>query len=216
MGIINKFYEFLIGLGGEFLEVAHKYTIPHSRGEIKSKVEKTIFNKPAVFVEGEHDITYIRKAASLLGKDVLIEAVEIRQRGGYRNLDKLWELYKDSNWETVPQKKILLYDCDTQKKDEDLGYVYKRIIPTLPDGYVNKGIENLIPKAIIEKAIGHKRAFVDFKKITGVERGVDFSTSLTEVNKDEKKNFCQWICDNGTAEDFKHFEVIFKIIESII
>ena len=43
-----------------------------------------------------------------------------------------------------------------------------------------------------------------------------FLTKKPEVkNMEDKKKqeFCEWICTNGIREDFKNFEVIFKIIE---
>ena len=29
-------------------------------------------------------------------------------------------------------------------------------------------------------------------------------------------NLCNWFCENGTAEDFKHFRVIFDLLEDIL
>jgi hypothetical protein len=46
-------------------------------------------------------------------------------------------------------------------------------------------------------------------------RGESKTYKTYEVNKDEKKNLCKWICDNATVDDFRQFETIFKIIESI-
>jgi hypothetical protein len=34
------------------------------------------------------------------------------------------------------------------------------------------------------------------------------------VNKDEKGNLCEWLCEHGTAEDFAGFHVVFDLIES--
>jgi len=58
-----------------------------------------------------------------------------------------------------------------------------------------------------------KKAFVDFKKTVGIKRGVEYVEEMNEINKDEKKNFCQWACANGTTSDFQFFKVIFDIIE---
>jgi hypothetical protein len=216
LSIIDEFHLFISTAQNDFLDIANKYLELYIKGEIKSKSEKLVFNKPAVFVEGEHDIAYINKAAELLGMQDLLTKIELRQRGGFRNLDKLWELYKDNNWETLPQRKLLLYDCDTKKVDEDLGFIYKRIIPSLEDGYITKGVENLFPKEIVVKAISVKKAFIDLKNTTGIERGVDYSESVVEVNKYEKKNFCIWICENGSKNDFKNFDRIFNIILDLL
>jgi hypothetical protein len=212
----KEYQTFLAGLAEEYLEIARRYGIPYSKGEIVSKVEQVVFNKPVVFVEGEHDITYINKAAELLDKKELLAKVELRQRGGWTNLDKIWEIYKDNNWETVPQKKLLLYDCDTKKQDEETGIVYKRIIKTVSGNIISKGIENLFPNTIVEKAIQEKTAFVDITKVHTTKRGVVTDTTTCEVNKDEKKNFCNWICQNGTAEDFINFQSVFDLISIVI
>jgi len=36
------------------------------------------------------------------------------------------------------------------------------------------------------------------------------------INKDEKGNLCNWLCENGTAEDFAHFKAVFQVIEEIV
>ncbi|PAX51745.1 hypothetical protein [Brunnivagina elsteri] len=39
---------------------------------------------------------------------------------------------------------------------------------------------------------------------------------ICEINKSEKRHLCEWLCENGTAEDFVNFESIFALIEDII
>lgn len=198
------------------IEVFKKYYNPWKSGNLHSKVEQIIKPKPILFLEGEHDITYIRKASELLNKTELLEKIELRQREGFRNLDKLWlELNKES-WETIPQTKIFLYDCDTNKKDEDFGYHFKRIIPTRVDGMIKSGIENLFPNDLVNNAIKEKKAFVDFKKESGIIRGVEYQKEHCEVNKDEKKNFCDWVCQNANNDDFGELNIIFDLIEELI
>jgi hypothetical protein len=214
--IVDEYLSIVAGLADRLYEVVKKYGEPWQEGKIKSKVEEQFVPKPIIFVEGDHDITLINKSAEHLNKTELLEVIEFRQRGGYRNLDKLWSILKEESWETVPQTKIFLYDCDTNKENEDFGKHYKRIIPTNPDSIVKKGIENLFSNSLINKAVAEKMAFVDFKRIKGTKRGVDYVEELNEINKDEKKNFCDWVCANGTAEDFASFKVIFDIIEAII
>ena len=141
--------------------------------------------------------------------------IEIRQRGGYRNLDKLWEILTKDNWETIPQTKILLYDCDTNKGDEEFGHIFRRTIPS-QENIIKKGIENLFPETTIKKALEHKKEFVDYKIIKGTTRGVKYIEEINVINKDEKRNFANWVCENGTAEDFRNFEVVFSIIKDII
>ena len=186
---------------------------PWKNGNLRSKVGQQFILKPILFVEGEHDITLITKAAELLNKTEVLGRVELRQRGGFRNLDKLWNALNVESWETTPQTKIFLYDCDTNKVNEDFGNHHKRIIPTNPNSIVMKGIENLFPNDFICKAIEAKKAFVDFKKTIGIKRGIEYTEEMNEINKDEKKHFCNWACENGTIDDFKAFDVIFELIE---
>ncbi len=42
------------------------------------------------------------------------------------------------------------------------------------------------------------------------------SPTIKSVNKDEKGNMCDWLCENGTVDDFANFELAFSIIDSII
>jgi len=212
----EEYYEFLVELTEEYLTVARKYGIPYSKGEIKSIVENTIYSKPVVFVEGDHDISYINHAGQLLGQTELLSKVELRQRGGCTNLDKIWEVYKDNNWETIPQKKLLLYDCDVKKCNEEIGIVYKRIIPTISENIITKGIENLFPSDTIEKAIQSKKAFVDITTVHRTTRGNETKEIICIVNQDEKKNLCDWICKNGTVDDFANFKTVFEIISLVI
>ena len=40
-----------------------------------------------------------------------------------------------------------------------------------------------------------------------------YGGNITRFKDKKKQEFCEWICTNGIREDFKNFEVIFKIIE---
>ena len=36
------------------------------------------------------------------------------------------------------------------------------------------------------------------------------------VNDDEKRNLCDWLRDQGTYEDFRHFEAVIEILEQVV
>lgn len=199
-----------------FSSLTKKYINDFIAGKIKSKHKENQVNKPVLFVEGDNDIKYINKAAELLGQMELLSKIEIRQRGGHRNLDRLWDLLKDTSWETVPQVKIFLYDCDTQRADEDNGLMFRRRIPQIPERKIDKGIENLFDNAFIEKAEAKNNKLIDFRKEHGRERGQEYDKISFSINKDEKTNFCEWACANGGKDDFKDFSIIFKIIQAIV
>lgn len=212
---VDEYYTLLRKLATEFTDIAAKYRIPWLEGKIKANLTP-IKLKPIVFFEGEHDITFVRKAAEFLDQKDVLDRVDLRQRGGSGELNKLWTNLTKDNWETVPQTKILIFDCDTNSQDQKSAHIFKKTIPSRPNSFIHKGIENLFPRKIVQNAIIHKKAFVDIKKIEGTERGESYTRCENVINKDEKKNFCNWICENGTKEDFENFSVIFEMIEEII
>ncbi len=174
--------------------------------------------KPIVFVEGDYDIKYINKAAKVFGKESILAQIGLKDGGGYRNLDKIWNIFVTHLTEIKSQKIILLYDCDTEKLDLQEGNFFKRRIPSNADNPVKKGIENLFPYETILKAIKHKSAFIDITEETKmIIRGDEIiEPKKYQVNKDEKGNLCNWLCENGTKEDFSNFAQIFTIIENIV
>ncbi len=113
---------------------------------------------------------------------------------------------------------MLLFDCDTNKTNEIKHQLFKRIIPTQNQNPVKIGIENLLPEETITKAIAHKSAFIDITgETTKLIRGEEHNLPrIYEVNKDEKGNLCDWLCENGQNEDFVNFADLFEIIEEII
>lgn len=197
-------------------ETANRYGIPWQDGEIKANGEGFMLLKPILFCEGDIDITLIRRAAELLEQNEIIEKLDLRYRGSCNKLDSLWTILTENNWETVPQKKILLYDCDTNRENGDFGHIFRRTIPKIEENTIQRGIENLFSEETIKKATDHKREFVDFKFITGTERGKDYKKNETIINKHEKRNFCNWIVANATKEDFKNFTIIFEMIDLLL
>lgn len=151
-----------------------------------------------------------------MNKKDILDQVVLRERGSCSNLDKLWNTLTTDNWETNPQTKILIYDCDTNRSDEDFGHIFRRTIPLVSDSIIKRGIENLFSNKIVEKAVAHKSAFVDYKRVQGTKRGEKYFKEENIINKDEKRNFCDWVCENGTADDFRNFSVVFQIIEDIL
>jgi ribosome maturation protein Sdo1 len=106
---------------------------------------------------------------------------------------------------------LLLYDCDTKVENKTKEKVYKRIIPYIQENHFDRGIENLFPKTTINKAIEYKKAFIDYTAETKqTKRGIEnIIPEKYDVNPDEKGNLCTWLCENGTEEDFVHFDKVF-------
>lgn len=194
---------------------AFKETTNH-REEISREIKQHA--KPVVFVEGDYDIRYLIRAAEILGREDVLESVQLKDGVGFGNLDKIWKSYNNSISEVVPNKVILLYDCDTNKQNTQKNMVFKRVIPSNGDSPIKVGIENLFPAGVIDRIERERPQYIDIKeasstRVRGVESKIPASKS---VNKDEKGNMCNWLCENGTKEDFSCFVVVFDIIEEII
>lgn len=207
--VANDFSEFISAYD------AFKATTSH-RKEISREIQKS--SKPIVFVEGDYDIKYLSKAAQLLNKVSILESVQLKDGDGFGNLDKIWKSYNNSMSEVVPNKIILLYDCDTRKQDANKNLIYKRVIPPIQDNPIQIGIENLFPEHTINRVEREKPQYIDITqasstRIRGEQIAIPESRS---VNKDEKGNMCNWLCEYGTADDFLNFETAFDIIEEVL
>ncbi|WP_081702916.1 AAA family ATPase [Desulfuromonas sp. TF] len=186
------------------------------RAEIKSELER--HSKPIVFVEGDYDIRYLNKAAEYLGKKELLDKVQIKDGDGFGNLDKVWKSYNNSVSGVVPNKIILIYDCDTNKQDTEKNLVYKRVVPQVNQNPIRVGIENLFSVATINKVEEANPRYIDIheEQISRIRGETNTVPASKSVNKSEKGNMCDWLCENGSPDDFAGFEVVFQIIEQII
>jgi len=183
--------------------------------EIRTAVERA--QKPIVFMEGETDIRYVKAAGRLLGRDHLLEKIDLRDGDGAGNLKKIWSIRNVFSSRSASQRVLLLFDCEFSVGVGEDGRVFKRKIPMQDDHPIHKGIENLFSKSTLEKARKHKPAFIDVdEEYIRTERGE--KTTVPErwtVNKDEKTNLCTWLCEYGTPDDFQYFRVIFEWFEEL-
>ena len=206
----------------EFSEFGDAYQILTETEKFINDTRTAIENaqKPIVYLEGETDRKYLEKASQLLGKELLLEGIEIRDGRGTGHLNKIWKGFENLPSDFIHNKVLLLYDCE-ENKHGNRNYFFRRTIPIQgdrPDHPVRQGVENLFSKRTLEKACSVKQAFIDIDpERTKRERGeeVNVPESWT-VNKDEKTNLCNWLCENGTQKDFQHFEVVFKLLEDIL
>ena len=203
----------------EFSEFASAYQAFATTSRFSDDVRTEVLNAqaPILYVEGTTDVNYIRKAAELLGKVELLEGIEIQDGGGDK-LKSTWSAIRNLSEDLVPRKVVILHDCDYQGEAEDSGNRFRRKIPRQIDNPMEKGIENLFSKATLEQAQSYKPAFVDVKEAhTATVRGeIQTIPEAWTVNEDEKTNLCNWLCENGTAEDFQHFSVIFDMLEDVL
>lgn len=183
---------------------------------IRTEIEKS--HKPILFLEGDYDIRYLQKAAELHGKTDVLDSLLLKDSNGFGNINKVKKHFNSKLAEVTPQKIILLYDCDIQINATENGNVYRRVMPTTEVNPIRKGIENLFSRKTLNKALGEKTAFIDIapqyeKTVRGESLAVP---EAWEVNNDEKNNLCNWLCENGTLEDFNSFMEVFKMIEEIL
>lgn len=94
--------------------------------ELQTKVQRLLSSstKPMILLEGKTDLMYINKALALLGRNDILEQIDIDQVGidakegsensGSSALDKIEKIYS-KNRRLLKHKLLLLYDCDTNK-----------------------------------------------------------------------------------------------------
>lgn len=171
-----------------------------------------------VIVEGNYDVLYLRKAASLLGHEETIKGVELLDADGFGNLDKIWKHFDSRLAQLSPRKTLLVYDCDTTKQNADRGRIIKRVVPSVSGNPITKGIENLFPQSTIDAARKANPRFIDVTPaVKRVIRGNEIiQPEVLEVNKDEKANLCNWLCQNGTVDDFIGFQSVFHLIRNAL
>lgn len=180
--------------------------------DIKENIAKS--KLPLVFVEGDYDIRYIKHICKLFQREEILNSITLSDANGYENLNKIWKNKKVI--ECFDKKILLLYDCDTEVENKDSNNIFKRIIPPQKDALFDRGIENLFSKETINKIEKEKPQYIDFTQSHKRIRGEENKNYTYFVNKDEKGNLCNWICKNGTKEDFENFKVILEIIDEFL
>ena len=205
----------------EFSEFGNAYETFAETKRFAAHIREEITNaqKPVVFTDGATDQKYIEKASELLDQRELLQKVELKDGEGDSNLKKIWNSYCNSKLaDLIPQKVVLLHDCDSDIAPHRKGDISKRKIPLQDRNPIKKGIENLFSRKTLEIAISDKPAFIHIKREREeLDRGKTIIIPEEwAVHPDEKTNLCDWLCENGTAEDFQHFQKIFDLLEEVL
>ncbi len=189
-----------------------KATSTHS-AEIEEAVRRA--EKPLVFVDGVTDVKYLRRAMEVLGWEDTGNDVAIRDAGGDGNLKNAWKTL--TTVAVVSHTVVLLHDCDSNASPCDKGNVFRRRIQFVEGHPVCRGIENLFNSGTLERAVASNPAFVDIVAEHEVrERGQRKTIpEQWRINDDEKGNLCDWICENGTVEDFLAFNGILEELRRV-
>ncbi|WP_420897607.1 AAA family ATPase [Helicobacter pullorum] len=182
--------------------------------EIKTEIANS--KLPLVFVEGDYDIRYIKHICRLFQREDILNKIKLCSVGGYKELNKIWNNKEILKY--FDKKILLLYDCDTLIKDENDGYIVKRLIPQLENGLFDRGIENRFSRETIEKIEREQCKCIDFVHSHVICKGGEKITipKTYSINRDKKGDLCDWICQNGIEEDFENFKIILEIIDEFL
>ena len=159
-----------------------------------------------------HGDVYLRLG---LGEQEMLESIEMRDGGGDGNLKKAWKTLTTSD--VIQQAVVLLHDCESSVSSRERGNVVQRKIPLIQYHPIQRGIENLFGRETLERARTYSPAFVDIvEEHEHTERGQRKTVpEQWTINRDEKSNLCNWLCAEGTREDFQHFQTIFDELRKI-
>ena len=175
--------------------------------------------KPIVFLEGSTDKRYIERASKLLGRETVLNCLELRDGGGKGNLAKLWKDSLLPLTEVLPQQVMLLFDCDAGKRAKSKGKIVQRSIPFQDQHPVEKGIENLFSRSTLEVARQHTPAFFRTEDEHGGTDEHGQPITIPEkwsINASVKTSLCDWLCGTGTPEDFQCFQIVFDLMEEAL
>ncbi|WP_301195558.1 AAA family ATPase [Helicobacter rodentium] len=205
-----------------FSEFQSAYAILQNTETFEKDLEQKIrsLNKPIVFVEGPTDVQYIKRACESfdrqdLLKDIHIDIIGEQTSNGTKNSNnaalKQAAMFLKANPNLIPNKILLLND-----PEEDIKYGEKYSskvlhvdkMPFFDSNPIKKGIENLFPQETIEKIRQENDDFIDYSKIKKEKK--------YGINKECKMQVCDWLCENGTKEDFKNFESIIEILDNFL
>ncbi len=168
-------------------------------------------SKPIVYVEGETDAPYLRKAAELLSGSDILEACDIEWIGATDEKGQGFHTGAAALKQTLSvlranpgfsnRKILLLYDNDSKTPDADYESVSVRSIPISgANTKVTIGIENLLPEECLSAN------FYQEKTVSKPDGGSNISLSL------RKSDLCKHMCETGTAEQFAEFAPTLEII----
>jgi len=209
----EDYCSYLISKHGTVMVAIFWNKINAVKDEVKATVEKG--DKPLVLTEGETDPIYIKTALELLGEKEILAQVDIEWvgisigkgksintgDGGLKNTRDVLI----SNPKFLTRKVLLIYDCDTDKSNEDHELLKIRRIPQQKNRKVKKGIENLFPDHLFtEEFYLPKTKYGDY----GEEN---------QIQEFQKMKFCTWICEQRKqADDFVDFKIIIDFIKDCL
>ena len=175
--------------------------------------------RPTVYVEGELDEKYIKKALSVFGRTDLIERLDvlwIGQQGpqgprftGKSGLNSALG-YLEANPASMVAPVVLLYDCDANKLDSQSGRLFVRSVPkNVANKLVEEGIENALAEGVFEDRFFVTTVRPDKKGGSATIRALD------------KSALCEFLCNERRVSnekeraDFAGFQPLLGILDAI-
>ncbi|MDM3848303.1 MAG: hypothetical protein PT116_25600 [Aphanizomenon gracile PMC638.10] len=209
----EDYCSYLMSVHGQGMFYDYCKKINAVKDEVQATVEKG--DKPLVLTEGETDPIYIKTALELLGEKEILVQVDIEWVGisigkgksintGDGGLKNTRDVLL-SNPKFLTRKVLLIYDCDTDKSNEDHELLKIRKIPQQKNRKVKKGIENLFPDHLFtEEFYLPKTKYGDY----GEEN---------QIQEFQKMKFCTWMCEERKqADDFVDFKIIVDFIKDCL
>ena len=185
--------------------------------DMRSVMEQS--RNPIVFVEGVTDQRYMDQAAKLLDREAVLSAVGLRDGGGKGKLTKIWKDSVLPLTEILPYQVLLLFDCDAGRHAASKDKLVQRSIPIQDQNPIQEGIENMFTRSALNRAREYRPEFLITEEEHGGTDEHGQAVIIPEkwtVNESQKPNLCDWLCDNGTAEDFQHFQLVLDLIEEAL
>ena len=204
-----------------FTEFGNAFEYYQDTESFEKEIERRFANetKPLVLTEGLLDVRYIQHALVLLGEDELINSLDIEfvgieddngktRFGGDTGLNYFRNIF-EANTSLYHRPILLLYDCDTQKQDEQVGESEQLWIRSIKQNTENtkvkKGIENLFPEDSFQEEF-----YISKVKIGDYGQ----KTTIEEFNK---KKFCKVICEERRdPADFEKFKEIVEVLKEFV
>lgn len=199
----------------EFEEIGNAFRAFKATREFEAEIEEIVKNaqKPLLFVEGTTDCKYLLRAAQLLGYHAVLEAFEVKSAGGDGEMGKVWRALSTMDKMGKPWPAILLHDPEYKGSMQNKGKIHRIKMPLVEQHPIRKGIENLFEQRTLGKAITCDEAFIDIRyKKKGTEKYIPVTWNVSEG---QKTNLCSWLCENGTREDFLHFNGVLEELAKI-
>jgi hypothetical protein len=173
--------------------------------------ELSASEKPIVWLEGELDERYFKRAAQLLGYDELVDTFHwigaLSNKGGPFNtgdtaLNQALSLLR-ANPEFSRRRIVLIYDCDTNKPNETFGAITVTGLRPILGRRVKKGVENLLlPDCIPSELYKPKTSISEYGEKTSYE-------------KLDKTALCALLCgDDADVENFRDFKPVLAAIRA--